>query len=96
MENRCPPKDEPKEYHVRKDNTVRYRTNYYSVPSSTYRNRNTVVWLLENNGYIELYDKESGKLICRHELCPGKGKNVCDKRHHKDKTWSVNDLQVRI
>ena len=91
-----PPKDEPKEYHVRKDNTVRYRTNYYSVPSSTYRNRNTVVWLLENNGYIELYDKESGKLICRHELCPGKGKNVCDKRHHKDKTWSVNDLQVRI
>ena len=84
MENRCPPKDEPKEYHVRKDNTVRYRTNYYSVPSSTYRNRNTVVWLLENNGYIELYDKESGKLICRHELCPGKGENVCDKRHHKD------------
>ena len=72
-----PPKDEPKEYHVRKDNTVRYRTNYYSVPSGTYKNRNTVVWLLENNGHIELYDKESGKLICRHELCPGKGKNVC-------------------
>lgn len=91
-----PPKDEPKEYHVRKDNTVRYRTNYYSVPSDTYKNRNTVVWLLENNGHIELYDKESGKLICRHELCPGKGKNVCDKRHHKDKTRSVNDLQVRI
>ena len=91
-----PPKDEPKEYHVRKDNTVRYRTNYYSVPSGTYKNRNTVVWLLENNGHIELYDKESGKLICRHELCPGKGKNVCDKRHHKDKTRSVNDLQVRI
>jgi hypothetical protein len=91
-----PPKDEPKEYHVRKDNTVRYRTNYYSVPSGTYRNLNTVVWLLENNGHIELYDKESGKLICRHELCPGKGKNVCDKRHHKDKTRSVNDLQVRI
>lgn len=56
-----PPKDEPKEYHVRKDNTVRYRTNYYSVPSGTYKNRNTVVWLLENNGHIELYDKESGK-----------------------------------
>ena len=54
------------------------------------------VRLLENNGHIELYDKESGKLICRHELCPGKGKNVCDKRHHKDKTRSVNDLQVRI
>ena len=90
------PKDEPKEYHVRKDNTVRYRTNYYSVPSGTYKNRNTVVWLLENNGHIELYDKESGKLICRHQLCPGKGKNVCDKRHHKDKTRSVNDLQVRI
>ena len=51
-------KDEPKEYHVRKDNTVRYRTNYYSVPSGTYRNLNTVVWLLENNGHIELYDKE--------------------------------------
>ena len=27
---------------------------------------------------------------------PEKEKNVCDKRHHKDKTRSVNDLQVRI
>ena len=29
------------EYHVRKDNTVQYRGNYYSVPSGTYRSGKT-------------------------------------------------------
>lgn len=48
-----PPKDEPKEYHVRKDNTVRYRTNYYSVPSGTYKNRNPLY------GYLRITDISS-------------------------------------
>ncbi|MFR8640275.1 MAG: hypothetical protein ACLVEE_07545 [Phocaeicola vulgatus] len=47
-----PPKTSRKSIMSAKDNTVQYRTNYYSVPSGTYKNRNTVVWLLENNGHI--------------------------------------------
>lgn len=85
-------KDELKEYYVCKDNMVWYWINYYSVFFGIYKNWNIVVWFFENNGYIELYDKESGKFICRYELCFGKGKNVCDKRYYKDKIWSVNDL----
>lgn len=90
------PADEMREYHVRKDNTVQYRANYYSVPAGTYRNRDTVVWLQENDGHVELYDKETGKLICRHEVCSGKGKSICDARHRKDRDVGADSLQSRI
>lgn len=90
------PEDGMKEYHVRKDNTVQYRTNYYSVPAGTYRNRDTVVWLQENEGHVELYDKETGKLICRHGTCLEKGRNICAKEHRKDKGTGESDMQSRI
>lgn len=90
------PKNEMKEYHVRKDNTVQYRSNYYSVPAGTYRNQETVVWLQENEGRLELYDKETGKTICTHEVCLEKGKSVCDKTHRKNKDAGSNGIEARI
>lgn len=55
-----PPQEYMTEYHVRKDNTVQYRGNYYSVPSGTYRSGETTVWLQEAEGCLELYSKDTG------------------------------------
>ena len=72
-----------KEYHVRKDNTVSYRGNYYSLPSGTYKDGRTTVWLQESDGMLELYNKENGKLLCRHGLCEQKGQFIQDRAHRK-------------
>ncbi len=41
------PKDEMREYKVRKDNTINYRCCYYTVPTGSYINRSTTVFVEE-------------------------------------------------
>ncbi len=78
-----PPQEEMREYHVRKDNTVQYRGNYYSLPCGTYRSGQTTVWLQETEGNVELYNKDTGKLICRHALCTRKGMDNLKRRKER-------------
>ena len=75
--------------HVRKDNTEQYRGNYYSLPCGTYRSGQTTVWLQETEGNVELYNKDTGKLICRHVLCTRKGRTVYDDSHRKPRNAGV-------
>ena len=84
-----PPQEEMREYHVRKDNTVQYRGNHYSLPCGTYRSGQTTVWLQETEGNVELYNKDTGKLICRHVLCTRKGRTVYDDSHRKPRNAGV-------
>lgn len=91
-----PPQEQMKEYHVRKDNTVQYRGNYYSLPCGTYRSGQTRVWLQETEGYVELYSKETGKIVARHPLCTRKGKTIYDERHRRPKSIGVQKLAERI
>lgn len=40
-------------HHVRKDNVITYRGNYYSVPTGTYHGHQTLVYIEEKKaGYI--------------------------------------------
>ena len=91
-----PPQEQMKEYHVRKDNTVQYRGNYYSLPCGTYRSGQTRVWLQETEGYVELYSKETGKIVARHPLCTRKGKTIYDERHRRPKSIGAQKLAERI
>lgn len=91
-----PPPERMREYHVRKDNTVQYRGNYYSLPLGTYRSGKTTVWLQENDGQVELYNKDTGKIICRHALCTEKGRTVYDEEHRKTRDAGLDRLSERI
>ena len=90
------PGGEMKEYHVRKDNTVQYRGNYYSLPCGTYRGGETTVWLHETDGCLELYNKETGKLVCRHDLCELKGKTIYGEGHRRQRNIGAQKLAERI
>ena len=90
------PQEEMREYHVRKDNTVQYRGNYYSVPCGTYRSGETTLWLQETDGHVELYSKNTGKLVGRHELCTRKGKTIYDEEHRKPRNTGAGKLAERI
>lgn len=63
--------------------------NYYSLPCGTYRSGQTTVWLQETEGNVELYNKDTGKLICRHALCTRKGRTVYDDSHRKPRNAGV-------
>ena len=73
---------------MNKDNTLYYHGNYYSLPWGTYRDGNSFVWLQESNGYLEVFNKDTGKLICRHRVIPGKGQLVKDPLHGRTPEYS--------
>ena len=90
------PKDEMREYKVRKDNTINYRCCYYTVPTGSYINRSTTVFVEERNGKVLIYSHETGKLIATHELSTSKGKLISNSSHKRDRSSSYDELEARI
>jgi hypothetical protein len=78
-------------YHVRKDNTISYKSNFYSLPQGTYRGRGSQVLLKEANRSITLYSTDQ-TFICTHELAAGKGKTILNTHHRRDTSKRVEEL----
>ncbi|MDV7400152.1 IS21 family transposase, partial [Arthrospira platensis SPKY1] len=45
-------------YNVRKDNTVAYRGNFYTLPLGTYQGRKTTILLRQAEGQLNLYSMD--------------------------------------
>lgn len=75
------------EYKVRKDNTIAYRGNFYSLPIETYEGVESKV-LLEDKGDELVIYTSSNELLASHKIPTGKGVYVrnTDHRRHKSKT----------
>jgi transposase len=91
-----PYKEKPKKpesqfqtYNVRKDNTVAYSSNFYSLPLGTYQGSKTTVLLSELCGTLSIYtmDKE---LITTHRLSVGKGDLISNTDHRRNKSQTTS------
>lgn len=77
------PEAESKEYNVRKDNTLLYRSNFYSLPLGTYSGPGTKVLVIHDvdNGELSIYDPADGSLITKHLVSTLKGKYILKDGH---------------
>lgn len=77
---------------VRKDNTVAYLGNFYSVPQGTFRTKDTMVkiWLKEEEE-LHVHDKE-GVFLCKHAIAQSKGNTVINNDHKRDKSLKLKEL----
>lgn len=82
-------------YHVRRDNTVSYRGNLYSLPLGTYQGPGTTVRLEVSDRHLVLSDN-SGALLARHERSHRKGVMVINNHHRRDISRSVMELQEQL
>ena len=84
-----------KTYKVRKDNTVCFKSNFYSLPLGTYKDKNTNVLLeiLEEALKIHTLEKE---LICTHTLCAGKGQAIRNTDHGREKSKTLEAYQKQV
>ena len=71
------------EYKIYKTNVIYYHGNSYSLPTGSYKNPNSKVWVDVINDTLELYSIETGKLIVRHKISSGKGEYILDPSHRK-------------
>jgi len=84
------------EYHVKKDNTINFRSNYYSLPTGTYQGVGTTVFIEIVDNVINIYNKESGKTITSHTLCIERGKHIVNKSHKQDRSIGIDKLEDKI
>ena len=86
--------DLPK-YKVRKDNTISYKSNFYSLPLGTYLNQDTWVSLKAEEETILIYDNQN-KLLAEHPLCCQRGMTISNTDHRRDKSQSILKLKENI
>ena len=74
-------------YNVRKDNTIAYRGNFYTLPLGTYQGRKTTILLSESEGQLNLFAMNK-TLLTTHPLSNGKGELIRNSDHTRDKSNS--------
>lgn len=89
------PKPHNQAYTLRKDNTLSWKSNFYTVPAGTYKGRGSKVMLCADNGQI-IITELSGKEICRHPIAVGNGQKVKNTDHTRDKTAAINELIEQV
>lgn len=76
---------------VRKDNTIFYKSNRYSVPLGTYH-PDLQLRLEESGGRIKLYDPVTSELVAEHEISLQQGKLIQNNNHLRDNRAKIDEL----
>lgn len=79
---------------VRKDNTIVYDSNRYSVPLGTY-NSQQEVQIEVKDGILNILTV-FGEHICDHRIATGRGLLVQNTNHTRDRTSSLNQAQETL
>lgn len=82
-------------YKVRKDNTISYKSNFYTLPQGTYINPDTWVYVKETEEQVRIYDKNN-YLLTIHPLCYQRGITIRNTDHTRDKSQSLSQLRENI
>jgi hypothetical protein len=86
-----PTGEERQIYTVRKDNSISFRGNFYSLPLGTYKGKGSSVELLLQAGNLLIYDRQ-GVLLCTHKQSLGKGQKIINTDHKREKATGIEAL----
>lgn len=79
-------------YTVRKDNTISYKGNFYSLPLGTYKGKGTLVAVRVEGSYLVIADAAGEGESCRHKIPLGRGNKVSNTDHKRDKTAAIGAM----
>lgn len=82
-------------YSVRKDNSISYKGNFYSLPQGTYTGKGCRVRLVTQEGRLLIFDQQ-GTLICTHTLSVGKGHKIINNDHKRSKELKIRALIKQV
>lgn len=82
-------------YTVRKDNTILYKGNLYTLPSGTYNGHGTRVNVSRENGFL-VASSLTNVILCSHAISTEKGKLVSNTDHKRQKSDKLAQMVVSI
>src|SRR5690606_3018424 len=74
---------------VRKDNTIWYEGNRYSVPLGTYDGTSKEVGIRVNESTLHIYDLDTGEVIAEHERSLRRGQLIQNANHRRDRQKGI-------
>ncbi len=80
-----------KMYHVRKTNTIAYKSNFYTLPMGTYQGPGTQVKIKQIDNCIEIFNLKD-KLLCTHILSLLTGQTIANSSHKRDTSKGIEEL----
>ncbi|MBM7573734.1 IS21 family transposase [Aquibacillus albus] len=81
---------------VRKDNTVLYKSNRYSVPLGTFSPYGTEVNLIIDKSQLTIISNETGEIIAKHDISIERGKLIQDRVHTRDRSKGIDSFIVAV
>lgn len=82
---------------VRKDNTVRFLSNRYSVPLGTYKHRrDNTVYLEIKNDQLRIRQSPDGQVLASHKIDNHKGQLIQDRQHTRDRAKGISTYMETI
>ena len=84
-----------KSYKARKDNTVLYDSNYYSLPLGTYTGPESCVLVEANAWQLHIYSIEK-EFICSHTLSAEQGKTISKTDHKRPKSKTLEKYEQDV
>jgi transposase len=75
---------------VRKDNTILYLSNRYSLPLGTYEKAKQVVVTLTDEDRIIIRESSEGPVIADHPIHHGKGQLIQSTQHTRDRSKGID------
>lgn len=82
-------------YKVRKDNTINYKSNFYSLPLGTYQGPETWILLKVSSEEIHLYTINE-ELLAVHPLCYERGMVIRNTSHGRERSQSLLQLKEDV
>jgi hypothetical protein len=82
-------------YTVRKDNTISWKGNFYTLPKGTYKGRGTQVNVSKDNDFIIISDL-ANKHLCTQTISAGKGNLVSNTDHKREKSAGIIQMITDI
>jgi len=80
---------------VRKDNTITYEGNFYTLPLGTYKGHKTTVQLSRDGDYLNLYALDK-TLLATHEISSKKGGLIRNSDHAREKSKSCAEKHQQV
>lgn len=80
---------------VNKDNTIRFKSNRYSVPLGTYTKCPQVNLQIDGQQLI-LVDPSTGEILAKHTISLEKGKLIKNPNHARDRSRTIDRLKQHV
>lgn len=81
---------------VRKDNTVMYESNRYSVPLGTFKARGVEVDIYITDGILTIMNAETGDIIAKHRESLQKGQLVQATQHKRNRDIGLSEMADKV